>query len=287
MPDEVMDALAVEPSGTYLDATYGGGGHSARLLDALAADGRLIAMDQDATAIGGSAHHTDSRLRLVHDSFSAMAAYTEPQSLHGVLMDLGISNLQLADDERGFSFHADGALDMRMNRDSAKTLTAVDWLEQADDEQMADAFVRYGGERHAASIAKEIVRQRAVSGVPDTASALSALICRIKPARDGRRHPATRVFQALRIVVNRELEELSLGLQVALSLLRIGGRLVVISFHSLEESTVMDFARAQGDRLQVRRALRPQAAEKRRNPQARSALLRTLIKIGTGPAAGR
>ena len=278
MVAEVLRALDVRPAGRYLDATFGGGGHASSLLAALSDQGQLIGMDRDPTAVADArgTSSADARLRLVCDRFSNMSQYAEEGSLDGVLMDLGLSSMQLDDDSRGFSFHSTGPLDMRM--DSSGGLTAADWLETAPLEQMEQVFREYGGERHARAVAEEIDRARQLSSAPATADDLAALICRIKPARDGRRHPATRVFQALRILVNRELEELTEGLRAAVRLLKAGGRLVIISFHSLEAALVARTVRECASLDFLGRALRPQPTEVRANPRSRSALLHRMEK---------
>ena len=278
MAAEALRALAVHPDGRYLDATFGGGGHSRLLLQQLSQQGSLLALDRDPDAVRrGCDTLVDKRLRLVHRRFSEMADTAPAHSMHGVFMDLGLSSIQLDDASRGFSFHAEAPLDMRM--DTSCGDTAADWLERTSDERMAEAFRELSGERHAGAIATEIVKMRQISGVPATAADLAALICRVKPARDGRKHPATRVFQALRMIVNREMEELRLGLAAAVELLCEGGHLVVISFHSLEDSAVARFMRGCVDLKPLGRAQRPSQAEVARNPRARSALLRCAEKV--------
>ncbi|MGI9346353.1 MAG: 16S rRNA (cytosine(1402)-N(4))-methyltransferase RsmH [Gammaproteobacteria bacterium] len=279
---EALEGLAVRPSGCYLDATFGGGGHSKGILAQLDAEGSLRGLDRDAGMIeqGELLAQQDSRLALCHGSFSQMADLFQPNSFDGILMDLGISSIQLDDEQRGFSFHAEAPLDMRM--DQGQQVTAENWLAQATETQMEQVFKQYGNERHAQRIAEAIASSRDLSSVPLTAAGLSALIGRVKPGRDGRKHPATRVFQALRLVVNNEIEELQRGLELSEGLLKEGGRLVVIAFHSLEDSLVSRFIRQSSMLFSASSVQKPTFAEKRSNPRSRSALLRVAHKKMSG-----
>ncbi|HNR91414.1 MAG TPA: 16S rRNA (cytosine(1402)-N(4))-methyltransferase RsmH [Dokdonella sp.] len=287
---ETIEALRVRPDGTYLDGTFGRGGHALEVLARLGPAGRLLLMDRDPQAIAAARETLgrDERVRIRHASFAELADWPETaQGLDGVLFDLGVSSPQLDDATRGFSFQADGPLDMRM--DSSAGIGAAEWLAAADEADIADVLWRYGEERMSRRIARAIVERRA--GAPlRTTGELAALVARTIGYRERHKHPATRTFQALRIAVNDELGALEAGLQGALARLRPGGRLVVISFHSLEDRVVKRFIRGQDMRPANRRNLPPLDAPARTlvaidkqfpgeaelaaNPRARSAVLR-------------
>ncbi len=287
--------------GTYVDATFGRGGHSRLILGALAADGRLIALDRDADAIAAGAALQDPRLLLRHARFGELGRVLEEveqgavQVADGVLVDLGVSSPQIDEPERGFSFRADGPLDMRM--DQTRGMTAAAWLAVAEEEEIREVVERYGEERFAKQIAKAIVAARSGRPLLRTRQ-LADLVGQAVRTREPGKDPATRTFQALRIFINQELEELSLMLPQAFEALRPGGRLAVISFHSLEDRAVKRFmqAHAQPDtlpsRLPIRAADLPQprlrlvgraqragAAEQSANPRSRSATLRVAEKL--------
>ena len=291
---EAVDALLTEGDGIYVDATFGRGGHSRRLLDALAPEARLVAFDRDpeavAAASSGESRIDDPRFAICHARFARMAeelAALGIAQVHGVLLDLGVSSPQIDDPERGFSFRFDGPLDMRM--DPTRGESAADFLARADPQQIAEVIRDYGEERFAVSIAKALVARRESGLAVRTTHALSEVVARAVKTREPGQNPATRTFQALRIFVNAELEELEQGLNAALALLRPGGRLVVISFHSLEDRIVKTFIARHGKtvfdrrapfaepapvRLQALARVKPGETEVRANPRARSAIMR-------------
>ena len=300
--DEVLEALAVRPAGSYLDATFGRGGHSERILAALGADGRLIAIDRDPDAIaaGRARFASEPRLRLVHGAYADLAqlvraARPEISLLDGILIDCGVSSPQLDTAERGFSFRFDGPLDMRMDPGAGAPISA--WLASASFEEIRHVIATLGEERFARRIAAAIVREREAVPLLRT-SQLAALIERAVPVREPGKHAATRSFQALRMWVNDELGQLRRALTQALVLLAPGGRLAVISFHSLEDGVVRDFfsthssidpalarlpvvpAAAQPPLRLVGRKRRAATAELAVNPRARSALLRVVERVG-------
>lgn len=295
---EAVEALAIKPEGAYVDATFGRGGHSRLILDRLAARGRLIALDRDPRAVAAGAALQDARLALVHAPFSEVADVLAAQGVEkidGALFDLGVSSPQLDDAERGFSFRFDAPLDMRM--DTSRGHTAAQWLAQASVREISEVLRDYGEERFAHAIAKALVAARESQPVATTGQ-LAALVEKAVRTREPGQHPATRSFQALRIFINQELEELEAALPRCLGLLNRGGRLVVISFHSLEDRIVKRFMRRQAQpddlpsRLPLRahelpqpklrligRAVRPGAAEIAANPRARSAVMRVAERI--------
>jgi 16S rRNA (cytosine1402-N4)-methyltransferase len=295
--EEAVDALAIAASGAaprlYVDATFGRGGHSARILQRLGPDDRLLAIDRDPEAIAAARARFESepRVVVVGAAFGALAslvaAHGDGRRCAGILFDLGVSSPQLDDPARGFSFQADGPLDMRM--DPARGESAAAWLARAADDEIRDVIRELGEERHAGRIARAIVAARGVEPITRTGQ-LAEIIARTVRGRDGK-HPATRSFQAIRMHVNDELGELSRGLDAAMQALSPGGRLAVISFHSLEDRMVKQFMRRQAQpdpawaRLPVAppfdpalkligRKQRAAAAEVARNPRARSAILR-------------
>ena len=291
---EAVDALLTDADGVYVDATFGRGGHSRRLLEALAPAARLVAFDRDpdavAAASAGETAIADARFAICHARFARMAeelAALGISQVHGVLLDLGVSSPQIDDPERGFSFRFDGPLDMRM--DPTRGESAADFLARADQQQIAEVIRDYGEERFAVSIAKALVARRESGGAVRTTTELSEVVARAVKTREPGQNPATRTFQALRIFVNAELEELEQGLNAAMALLRPGGRLVVISFHSLEDrivktfiarhsKTVFDrrapFAEPAPVRLHALARVKPGETEVRANPRARSAIMR-------------
>ncbi len=291
---EVVEALQVHADGVYLDGTFGRGGHAAEVLARLGANGRLLLMDRDPEAIAQAREGfgKDPRVRIRHASFAELAEWPETaQGLDGVFLDLGVSSPQLDDASRGFSFQGDGPLDMRM--DPGSGASAAEWLAAATEVEIADVLWRYGEERLSRRIAKAIVEQRAIQPLQRTTE-LAALVARTIGHRERHKHPATRTFQALRIHLNDELGSLEQGLQAALDRLKPGGRLVVISFHSLEDRVVKRFIRGQDAQLANRRNLPPLEvppsplaaiakrfpgeAELAANPRSRSAVLRVAEK---------
>jgi 16S rRNA (cytosine1402-N4)-methyltransferase len=293
--EEAMEFLRILPGGTYLDCTLGLGGHSTAIARRLGPNGHLIAFDRDPAAVeGAQARLADLRAELkdqmprvtIHaTAFSEAASWAEPQSLDGILADFGVSSLQLDTAQRGFSFQADAPLDMRMDTRSGPTAEQV--VNQAGEEELANLIYEFGEERRSRRIARAIVRARPVM----TTAQLAGIISDCAPANKGDRiHPATRTFQALRIYVNGELEQIASLMQQARQLLRPGGRMVAISFHSLEDRIVKDAFR-EGKQAGSWRVLTPKpvtAAEEEmeRNPRSRSAKLRAAEKTEPKPGPG-
>lgn len=301
LPVEVLDGLVVRPGGAYVDATYGRGGHSAAIVERLGSGGRLVAMDRDMEAVeaGRSRWANDPRVIVRHGSFAELErTWNElgvAQNANGILLDLGVSSPQLDDPERGFSFSKDGPLDMRM--DASTGMTAADWLVTASESEIRQVIRRYGEDPNARRIARAIVRARDTHALTRTRQ-LADCVAAAVPRRPGRLHPATRVFQAIRIFVNDELGQLRSGLEQAVKILASQGRLCVISFHSLEDRIVKRFLR---DRARpdpafaglpeipvharpvlklIGKAVRPSAAEIDLNPRSRSAVLRVAERLG-------
>lgn len=292
--NEAVQALHINPQGCYVDGTFGRGGHSKKILQQLDEKGCLYAIDKDQRAIeeAGKLADEDVRFDFYQGSFAEMDVLLGERyqgEIHGVLLDLGVSSPQLDNAERGFSFINDGPLDMRM--DTSKGMTAAQWLARAQMGEIAEVLKVYGEERFARRIATAIVSARTEAPLSTTRE-LSELVATAIPRHEKHKHPATRSFQAIRIFINHELDDLEKGLQAALDLMAAGGRLVVISFHSLEDRIVKRFMRkhAQGDRLppgvpvqfeQSNARLRlmgkpmfPSSEEIERNPRARSAVMR-------------
>ena len=243
--DSAVDLLLTDSSGRYVDATFGRGGHSRMILERLAENGALLGIDKDPQAIDEALTlaAADSRFNVFHGSFAELGQALEQAQwsrVEGVLMDLGVSSPQLDDASRGFSFMRQGPLDMRMNPQQAPS--AAEWLASADEKVIADVIFKYGEERFSRRIARLIVERRAEAPISTTLE-LAELVARAVPKKEKNKHPATRTFQAIRIFINRELEDLELGLKAAAEKLSPGGRLVVISFHSLEDRLVKRFMR--------------------------------------------
>jgi len=296
---EAVAALAVQPDGIYVDGTFGRGGHSRAVLSRLGSGGRLIAFDRDPSAIAAGQAIADPRLTLVHQPFSALDEELDRlgvAQVDGVLLDLGVSSPQLDDAARGMSFRFDAPLDMRM--DTSRGQTVAEWLAEASVGQITEVLRDYGEERFAHAIAKAIATAR-TGGAVATTGQLAAIVEKAVRTREPGQHPATRSFQALRIFINQELEELKRVLPACVTRLRAGGRLVVISFHSLEDRIVKRFMRDESRppvlpaRLPVRaaelpsprlalvgKALRPAADEIAANPRARSAVMRVAERSG-------
>ena len=288
-----------------MDCTFGRGGHSRAILSRLGAQGRLLALDRDADAIAAAHEITDARFAASHARFSQLAQVLGVHGMDrvdGVLLDLGVSSPQLEDAARGFSFRLDGPLDMRM--DLTRGMTAGEWLASASENQIGEVIRTYGEERFAQPIARAIVAARSRRAVRTTRE-LAQIVAQAVRTREPGQDPATRTFQALRIFINQELEELSLGLEQGLAALKAGGRLVAISFHSLEDRIVKRFMRQHSQPAPVPRGLavresdraapklrligkarRPGPAEIAENPRARSAVLRVAERLAVEPAAG-
>lgn len=291
---ETVDAVLARPDGLYVDGTFGRGGHSRLLLQKLGPGGRLVAIDRDPEAIAaattGETRVTDPRFSICHAPFAAMQEELSRLGVHqvdGVMLDLGVSSPQIDNPARGFSFRFSGPLDMRM--DTTRGESAADFLARADERQIAEVIRNYGEERFAAQIAKALVARRESGSPVRSTDELSKVVAGAVKTREPGQDPATRTFQALRIHVNAELEELEQGLKSALALLAPGGRLAVISFHSLEDRIVKNFIAAHSKEVYDRRApfaapkplvlkalarIKPSEAEVRANPRSRSAILR-------------
>ena len=296
---EVLEALAVKASGVYLDATFGRGGHARSILDSLGPDGRLIVLDRDPQAIevAKNLFGEDQRVTIIRGSFEMLGELAREHgisALDGLLFDLGVSSPQLDEAERGFSFQKDGPLDMRM--DNEEGMTAAQWLAEATEDEINQVLWRYGEEKHARRISRAILSRREEKPFERTAD-LAAVISSAVPRSRERKHPATRTFQAIRIHLNREMQSLESGLDAALEILAPGGRLCVISFHSLEDRMVKRFIRghsrpdpvyaglpdiplhAQPRMAVTGKAVTASAQELDENPRSRSATLRVGEKL--------
>ncbi|MBZ4201058.1 MAG: 16S rRNA (cytosine(1402)-N(4))-methyltransferase RsmH [Methylotenera sp.] len=292
--NEAVQALAIKADGTYVDGTFGRGGHSKKILEALGAQGQLIAFDKDLQAIESSKAIQDQRFIMVHGHFAGMQASLAKMGINkvdGILLDLGISSPQIDEPARGFSFRFDAPLDMRM--DQTRGQTAADFIASTTEQQLAEVIKDYGEERFAKQIARAIIAERndgrPITTTGQLAKVVASAVTRFEPGQN----PATRTFQALRIHVNQELEELSLAMSQCLALLSSQGRLAVISFHSLEDRMVKQFIRAQVNRddlpsnfpvraadlpqpklTPVGKSIKPSQQEIKSNPRSRSAVLR-------------
>lgn len=294
---EVIDGLAIRPDGNYVDGTYGRGGHARSILAALGAEGRLIVMDRDPQAIADARNSlgSDRRVTIIHDDYANLQAQISKldllEKIDGILLDLGVSSPQLDNPERGFSFQHNGPLDMRMSPAAGQSAAA--WLRQAEEAEIAKVLWEFGEERLSRRIARKIVSLRATDPIEDTAT-LADLIADIVPRPKNKRHPATRSFQAIRIHINQELSQLQHLLESVCGILRRGGRLLVISFHSLEDRVVKRFFKSNSTRRKLPRglplrdcelesviplkligkAIMAGSRELESNPRARSAVLR-------------
>ncbi|MBT5745691.1 MAG: 16S rRNA (cytosine(1402)-N(4))-methyltransferase RsmH [Gammaproteobacteria bacterium] len=299
MLEEAINGLHIQPDGFYVDATFGRGGHAAKILEQLSPEGRLLLLDRDPTAVAVARekYQDDARVTIVHRPFSALQEVLQQLEIHskidGLLLDLGVSSPQLDQSERGFSFMNDGPLDMRMNPQQG--VSAAEWLQQADQQEIARVLWEYGDERHSRRIARAIVNDRVETPFSSTTQ-LAELIKRVVPGHS-KKHPATKSFQAIRIEVNQELQELRQMLDQLVDLLQAGGRIAIISFHSLEDRMVKRFFRRcekgeqdflpdiplrsveyQGEMKTVGKAQFPSAQEIEQNPRSRSAVLRVAEK---------
>lgn len=297
---EAVEALNVRQSGLYVDGTFGRGGHAAAIVDGLGPDGRLWALDRDpqAVAVARERFGHDPRLRIHHGRFTEMAEILDRDgvtTVDGIFLDLGVSSPQLDDPTRGFSFMHDGPLDMRM--DTSRGPTAHEWLGKVSERELVRVLRVYGEERFAKRIARAVVRAREAEELPQTTAGFAALVSEAVPYPDRHKHPATRTFQAVRIAVNGELDDLEALLATVCDRLAPGGRLVVISFHSLEDRIVKRFIRGAGEqrdlppeipvvpeglkaRLEpVGKRVRASEDETRENPRARSAVMRVAERL--------
>ena len=290
---EAVDALDLQPDGTYVDATFGRGGHTRLMLSKLSDKGRVIVFDKDPDAIAVAQQIQDPRLSIRHEGFAHLSDLP-PASVDGVLMDLGISSPQVDNPARGFSFRHDGPLDMRM--DTTRGQSVQEWLAEADIQHIAEVIREYGEERFALQIAKAIDARRQERGVPTSTAELAQLVADTVKTREPGKDPATRTFQAFRIFINAELEELQQALDATLHVLRPHGRLAVISFHSLEDRIVKQFIAQHAREVYDRRApfappqvmdfkalqrIKPSVQEIASNPRARSAILRVAERLPT------
>lgn len=292
MLDEAVSALlgkASEPHQLFVDGTFGRGGHSRKILESLNPSSQLIAFDKDPQAIAEAKKITDSRFQIVHTSFAQMDQVIQPQTVSGILLDLGISSPQIDDAERGFSFRMDGPLDMRMNNTQGES--AAEWLAHASEKEIARVIKDYGEERFALQIAKAIIASREQGDILGTTRQLASLVAGVVRTREPGQDPATRTFQAIRIYINQELADVEAGLKAAMNLLKPGGRLAVISFHSLEDRIVKQFMQTHSKvetprglplreselptpPLKVLDRIKPTQFEVSENPRSRSAILR-------------
>ena len=294
--DEAVEAVLTDPRGVYVDGTFGRGGHSRAILDGLAEEGRLYGIDKDpgAIAVGTELAEQDKRFAIHHGSFIELDEVLNGTRVDGVLLDLGVSSPQLDSPERGFSFMNDGPLDMRMNTTEGES--AADWINRAEEQEISKVIWEYGEDRFSRRMARAIVAARVEEPITTT-KRLAEIIAAACPTREKGKHPATRAFQAIRIHINRELDDLVECLDKALEVLKPGGRLVVISFHSLEDRIAKRFIRkhAKGDELPswlpvredqlnkrmrpLRKAIKPGKTEVDANPRARSAVMRVAEKL--------
>ncbi len=301
--EEAVDSLGVKPSGVYIDGTFGFGGHSRLILEKLDENGRLIAFDKDMSAVTTGQTIKNKNFHITHSRFSRIKQELEKLGVSqadGILLDLGVSSLQLEDTSRGFSFRLDGPLDMRM--DTSQGQTATEWIASVSEKRLGEVIKDYGEERFAKQIAREVVAARSKQPITTTLQ-LAEIVAKVVHPNKKNHNPATRTFQAIRIYLNQELEELSLTLPECMGLLKEGGRLVVISFHSLEDRVVKRFIREAAcpdklpSRLPVRdeevrrlirpklrlvgKAIRPKESELVVNPRARSAVMRVAERVNT------
>jgi 16S rRNA (cytosine1402-N4)-methyltransferase len=298
--NEVLRGLNIRTNGCYIDCTFGCGGHSKAILECLNGDGCLFAMDKDPEAILSVCEElsSDPRFQLFHGPFTMLKKVVVNNGMqyrvNGILFDLGVSSAQLDNPGRGFRFRNDGHLDMRM--DNSSGLTAADWIKNADEQEIAKTLLKYGEERFARQIAKSIVERREITDI-NTTTQLAELVAAAIPFREKDKHPATRTFQAIRILINKELEEIENALNQTVDILAEGGRLVVISFHSLEDRIVKRFMRnqARGDNYPaeipvtksyirpklkiIGKVICPEHTEVEQNPRSRSAVLRVAERL--------
>jgi len=284
MTEEVLENLVLTKKGLYVDCTFGAGGHSAKILEKLDENGRLLSMDKDrrATSLIPKDFIQDSRFKIINDSFSHLSLYVENETVNGILIDLGISSTQLDDSERGFSFNLDGPLDMRI--DNSKGVSAEEWINNASKKEIEDVFWILGEDRFSRRIAKKICDARIKSPIRTTKQLSEIVVSAV--SRKSKKHPATNIFRAIRMKINEELEELYKVLEASSYALCFGGRLAVISFHSMEDRIVKRFIQGK-DRLNssIRfsyigdKFIKPTSEEIKKNPRSRSAILRVAEKV--------
>ncbi|SVB17531.1 uncharacterized protein METZ01_LOCUS170385 [marine metagenome] len=283
MVDEVLENLIIDREGTYIDCTFGLGGHSIRILQTLSSGGMLKALDKDpeSVKIAENLSSHDKRFSFFNASFGKLSDFVKQESVSGILLDLGISSNQLEDSSRGFSFQKTGPLDMRINQ--SEGITASQWLSKANKNEIEDVLWKLGEERASRKIAKFICNNREKEPINSTED-LSEIVKRCK-SRRGKRHPATNVFRAIRMKINNEIFELKAALESTAKVLKEGGRLIVISFHSIEDRIVKrfllgkDLENQKELRLVIKKPLRPTKEELKRNPRSRSAILRVAEKV--------
>tara|TARA_B100000686_G_C16756678_1_gene955985 strand:- start:876 stop:1733 length:858 start_codon:yes stop_codon:yes gene_type:complete len=284
MTEEVLESLVHSKNGLYVDCTFGAGGHSAKILEKLDENGRLLSMDKDrrATSLIPKDFIQDSRFKIINDSFSHLSLYVENETVNGILIDLGISSTQLDDSERGFSFNLDGPLDMRI--DNSKGVSAEEWINNSSKKEIEDVFWILGEDRFSRRIAKKICDARIKNPIRTTKQLSEIVVSAV--SRKSKKHPATNIFRAIRMKINEELEELYKVLEASSYALCFGGRLAVISFHSMEDRIVKRFIQGK-DRLNssIRfsyigdKFIKPTSEEIKKNPRSRSAILRVAEKV--------
>ena len=284
MTEEVLENLILSKKGLYVDCTFGSGGHSSKILDQLDKEGKLVSMDKDrnATNLLSEEFIKDSRFKIINDSFSKLSSYIDKETAHGVLIDLGISSTQLDDSERGFSFQTDGPLDMRI--DNSQGISAEEWVNTASKKDIEDVFWILGEDRFSRKIAKKICETRIKNPIRTTKELSEIVISAV--SKKSKKHPATNIFRAIRMKINEELEELYKVLEESSYALCFGGRLAVISFHSIEDRIVKRFIQGKDRRYSSinfnyigDKFIKPSLEEIKKNPRSRSAILRVAEKV--------
>ena len=284
MTEEVLENLILSKKGLYVDCTFGSGGHSSKILEQLDKEGKLVSMDKDrnATNLLSEEFIKDSRFKIINDSFSKLSSYIDKETAHGVLIDLGISSTQLDDSERGFSFQTDGPLDMRI--DNSQGISAEEWVNTASKKDIEDVFWILGEDRFSRKIAKKICETRIKNPIRTTKELSEIVISAV--SKKSKKHPATNIFRAIRMKINEELEELYKVLEESSYALCFGGRLAVISFHSIEDRIVKRFIQGKDRRYSSinfnyigDKFIKPSLEEIKKNPRSRSAILRVAEKV--------
>jgi len=284
MTEEVLENLVLSEKGLYVDCTFGAGGHSSKILEKLNKEGKLLSMDKDinATNLITNEFKGDSRFKIINDSFSRLSLYVKNETVNGILVDLGISSTQLEDPERGFSFQLDGPLDMRI--DNSKGISAEEWINTASKKEIEDVFWLLGEDRSSRKIAKKICDKRIKSPIKTTKDLSELILSAV--SRQSKKHPATNIFRAIRMKINQELDELYKVLEASSYALCFGGRLAVISFHSIEDRVVKRFIQGK-DRKESPikfsytgpKFIKASSEEIKINPRSRSAILRVAEKV--------